>query len=214
MATYERAIIPNVILNVWGCHFVWHWSAVPLGALCLKQQVGSTDLSLSQRVHGCLDWVWLLGSGANSGLPEGQACCPIKQRDLQTGSGLYPGNGHCPLPRTMRAPVLVVIETAGLHSLFISFHSSVPITWPRWINLNNRSRGSVKRPPLSTQRAIKDTVWRAQSLARKPCYCQEKLWPNCADNKSKSWTPLLYFNNSMCILIPSICVKAKRKVSQ
>lgn len=52
----------------------------------------------------------------------------------------------------------VVIDTAGLHSLFISFNSSVPITWPRWINLNNRNRGSVKRPPLSTQRAIKHNV--------------------------------------------------------
>lgn len=190
MATYERAIIPNVILNVWGCHFVWHWSAVPLGALCLKQQVGSTDLSLSQRVHGCLDWVWLLGSGANSGLPEGQACCPIKQRDLQTGSGLYPGNGHCPLPRTMRAPVLVVIETAGLHSLFISFHSSVPITRPRWINLNNRSRGSVKRPPSSTREQLRirfgvhSLSQESRVIARRNCdqtapITNQKVGPHC-----------------------------------
>ncbi len=52
----------------------------------------------------------------------------------------------------------VVIETAGLHSLFISFNSSVRITWPRWINLNKRNRGSVKRSPLSTRRAIKQNV--------------------------------------------------------
>lgn len=52
----------------------------------------------------------------------------------------------------------VVIETAGLHSLFISFNSSVPITWPRWINLNNRNRGALKRSPLSTRRAIKHNV--------------------------------------------------------
>lgn len=45
----------------------------------------------------------------------------------------------------MRAAVWVVIETAGLHSLFISVHSSAPTTRPRWINLNKGNRGSVKR---------------------------------------------------------------------
>lgn len=45
----------------------------------------------------------------------------------------------------MRAAVWVVIETAGLHSLFISFHSSAPTTRPRWINQNKRNRGSVRR---------------------------------------------------------------------
>ena len=58
----------------------------------------------------------------------------------------------------------LVIETAGLHSLFISFYSSVPITWPRWINLNNRNRGSVKHLPLLTHRAIKLNVQSALFL--------------------------------------------------
>lgn len=151
MTTYQRVIMPNVSLNVCRCHFGWYWFPVPLSSLRLKQQVGSTYLSLSQRVHGCLDEVWLLRSGANSGSPEGQACCPIKQRDLQTGSGQYPGNRHCSLPRTMRAPVLVVIETAGLHSLFISLHSSVLITWPWWINLNNRNGVSKVSATVNTE---------------------------------------------------------------
>lgn len=51
----------------------------------------------------------------------------------------------------------MVGETARLHSLFISFTSSAPITWLRWINLNNRNKGSLKRPPLS-RRAIKPSV--------------------------------------------------------
>ncbi|KAI9538269.1 hypothetical protein NQZ68_016278 [Dissostichus eleginoides] len=58
------------------------------------------------------------------GSPAGQACCPIKQQDLQTGSGQYPGNRHRPPTPNPESTRLVVIETAGLHSLFISFNSS------------------------------------------------------------------------------------------
>lgn len=131
MTTYQTVIIQNVILNGCRCHFGWYWSVVLLGALCLYQQVGRTNLSMSQRVHGCIDLVWLLRSRANLGSPEGQACCPIKQQDHQTGSGQYPGNRHhFPTPNH-ESTHPVVIETAGLHSFFISFYSCVPITWPR-----------------------------------------------------------------------------------
>lgn len=99
MTTYQRVITPNAVLNGCRCHFPWYWPAVLPAALRLDQQVGSTVPSPSPCVHGCIDWVWLLGSGANSGSTEGQACCPIKQRDLQTGSGQYPSN-RPPSPST------------------------------------------------------------------------------------------------------------------
>lgn len=75
----------------------------------------------------------------------------------------------------------VVIETAGLHSLFISFNSSVPITWPRRINPNNRNRGSPEHLPLSTQRAIKQNVQFALFWV-KTILKPKNVWACCAES--------------------------------
>lgn len=120
---------------------------------------------------GATLWSWCARSGVLRVLNSGSAALALPawlpwlgvtsqargQFGVTSGSNVLPNNAAgprdwvrpvswqqaLPLPRTMGAAILVVIETAGLHSLFISFNSSVPISWPGQINLNNRNRGSV-----------------------------------------------------------------------
>lgn len=118
------------------CCVILTWSK--RGALRPQQRVGSINLPCM----AALIRFDFPGQGPIWGSPWGQTCCPIKQRDLKTVRAVS-WQRALALPRTMGAAILVVIETAGFHSLFISFNSFVPISWPEQINLNNRNRGSV-----------------------------------------------------------------------
>ena len=167
MTTYHRVITPNVLLNGCRCHFAWYWSAVPPVALRLCQQVGSTG-PLPRVLCAWLHWLGVTtGVRGQFGVNGGSSVLSNKTAGpSRLDPASLPATGEPPSPpdptpsnRTMRACTRPpVIETAGLHSLFISVHSSAPITRPRWINPNNGSGGSVKRSPLSTRRAIRQNV--------------------------------------------------------
>lgn len=113
----------------------------------------------------------------------------------------------------MRAAVWVVIETAGLHSLFISVHSSAPTTRPRWINLNKGNRGSVKRCDRRQHRE-QLRIWVKPCAASNFFLLLGKLWGNirkphqcrlCLDNQRGKGT-LGSRKVVFCWFVPHSCV--------
>lgn len=65
---------------------------------------------------------------------------------LATGTAPHPEPWEHPSRWWLRLQGSILFSSASIHPS--------PITWPRWINLNNGNRGSVKRSPLSTRGAV------------------------------------------------------------